>query len=303
MNVTFRQLRAFAAVASSGSFTRAAESLHVSQSAVSILIRELEADLGVRLFDRTTRRVEITDAGSEFRASADKLIADLEHAVRHTHELVERKRGRVTVAAPPLLATALLPRTISVFQREFPGVRVSLVDVATDQIVSRVKSGEVDLGVGTFEADEDGLTRTVLTKDTLMLFCGSADQFALRRRRPRWSDLKGAPLITLTRESGIRTLVEYGYATAHLTVNPEFEVALITTALALVELGLGVSVLPTYALASSSPRRIVARPLSEPPITREITVIWRRGRSLAPAADEFLQRLRHHAKAPHLRVD
>src|SRR4051812_23779186 len=149
MNVTFRQLQAFAAVAAAGSFTRAAERLHVTQSAVSVLIRELEADLGIRLFDRTTRRVEITEAGIDFRAGAEKLIADMEHAVRHTHDLVERKRGRITVAAPPLLAAAFLPRTIQAFQRAYPGIRVALIDVPTDQIVSRVKSGEADLGVGT----------------------------------------------------------------------------------------------------------------------------------------------------------
>src|SRR5512146_1724896 len=102
MNITLRQLQAFVAVAGAGGFTGAAEHLHVAQSVVSILVKELEAELGIRLFDRTTRRVELTEAGREFQANAQRLIADLDHAVRQTQDLVERKRGRIAVAAPPL---------------------------------------------------------------------------------------------------------------------------------------------------------------------------------------------------------
>src|SRR5580704_14098706 len=103
MNITLRQLEAFVAVADTRNFTRAAQRLHTAQSAISLLIKELETDLGVRLLDRTTRHVELTDPGIEFRGYAEKLIADLDHAVRHTHELVERKRGRIAIAAPPFL--------------------------------------------------------------------------------------------------------------------------------------------------------------------------------------------------------
>src|SRR6185295_8282004 len=98
MNITLRQLQAFVAVAATGNFTQAARRMLVAQSAVSVLVRDLEGDLGIRLFDRTTRRVELTAAGVECRATAEKLIADLDDAIRHTHDLVERPRGRITVA-------------------------------------------------------------------------------------------------------------------------------------------------------------------------------------------------------------
>jgi len=296
MNVTLRQLQAFVAVADSGNFSRAAERLHVAQSAVSVLVRELERKLNIRLFDRTTRRVELTDAGIEFRATAEKLIADLEHAVQHTHDLVERKRGRIIVAAPPLLATALLPDAIAAFQRQYPGVSVSLIDARTDEIVARVRSGQADIGVGTFAADEDGLSRTRLTKDTLMLFCEASHSMATAAQ-PRWRDLKGLPLVTLTRDSGIRALVESGYEAATLAVErPAFEVSQIATVLALVEAGLGVAILPTYALVSCKNRNIVARPLSHPTISREIIAVTRSGRSLPPAGSDFIQLLQRNAK-------
>ena len=296
MDVTLRQLQAFVAVAEAGNFSRAAEKLHVAQSAVSVLVRELERKLNIRLFDRTTRRVELTDAGEEFRATAEKLIADLEHGVQLTQDLVERKRGRIVVAAPPLLATALLPDVIAAFQKQFPGVSVSLIDARTDEIVSRVKSGQADIGIGTFPADEEGLSRTRLTRDALMLF-SEASHVIAALTQPRWRDMKGRPLVTLTRDSGIRALVESGYEAAGLTLGrPAFEVSQITTVLALVEAGLGIAILPTYALVSCKNRNIVARPLSHPTISRDVVIITRSGRTLPPAGGNFIQLLQRDAK-------
>lgn len=296
MNITLRQLQAFVAVAETRNFTRAAQRLHVAQSAISLMVKELEDDLGVRLFDRTTRHVELTDPGTEFCSYAEKLIADLDHAVRHTHELVERKRGRITIAAPPFLASVLLPPVIAAFRAEFPGVRVGLIDAGTDQIVARLKSGEADIGVGTFAANEDGVTRTLLTRDELMLFCPKRHKLAALRK-PAWSDLADLPLITLTRESAIRAVVEQGYATARLKIEPSYEVAHITTALALVEAGLGVSVLPALALAATSPRRIAARTLHVPVMSRMVEVISYLGRTPPPATTEFVKRLQRVARS------
>jgi DNA-binding transcriptional LysR family regulator len=295
MNITLRQLEAFVTVADTRNFTRAAQRLRAAQSAVSLLVKELEADLGLRLFDRTTRRVELTGPGLEFRAYAEKLLADLDHAVRHTAELVERKRGRMAVAAPPYLATVLLPRVIAEFQADYPGVRVTLIDARTDQIVARVMGGEADIGVGTFSPEEEGIARNLLVRDELMLFCHSKHPLA-KTRRPTWNDLAGLPAIMLTRESGIRALVNQGYRSAQLDVRPIFEVAQITTALALVEAGLGVSVLPTFALSSTRERHITARVITEPAMSRNVEVISCLGRTTPPATSEFVRRLQQHAR-------
>jgi DNA-binding transcriptional LysR family regulator len=296
MNITLRQLHAFVAVALVGSFSRAAERLHMGQSAVSVLVRELETELGLRLFDRTTRRVELTDAGREFRVDAERLIAELDRSVRHTRDLVERRRGRITVATTPLLASALLSRVIVEFRDAFPGVQVALNDLRTDQVVARVKSGDVDLGVGTFAPDEDGVYSSHLLRDRLMLFC-AADHPLARNTKPRWKDLKGLPLVSLTRDSGIRALVDRGYEDAGLVARPDYELSQISTVLAMVEVGLGISVLPTHALHSSRYRRVSARTLGMPEVSRDIVLISRRGRSLPPAADDFIAVLRRYAAA------
>lgn len=120
MNVTLRQIHAFLAAADLGNFTRAAERLNMTQPALSLAIRELETELGIRLFDRTTRRVELTQVGAELSHSARKLIDDLELAMRNARDLAERKRGRIVVAAPPLLAAMILPGAIVDYRNCIP---------------------------------------------------------------------------------------------------------------------------------------------------------------------------------------
>lgn len=294
MNVTVRQLHAFVTVADMGSFTRAAHHLNVAQSALSILIRSLETELGLALFDRTTRRVELTSAGAEFRGNAERLLADLELAVRNTRDLAERRRGRIAVATAPLLASVMMPGILAAFRKDFPGVQTVLLDDRTDQILTKVKSGEADLGIGTFSVDDEELDFIPVAADRLMLFAHVDNPLA--RTEPSWAMLKDEPLITLGRESHIRKAVERGYNAAGLTAAPSFEVSHITTALAMVEAGLGASVLPSYSLRVPHADTITARVIQAPVLSRGITIATRRGRTLAPAASDLLERIRAQAR-------
>ncbi|WNJ92763.1 LysR family transcriptional regulator [Bosea sp. 685] len=286
MAISLRQIQSFLSVAECGTFTKAAERLHMAQPALSQLVRELERELGIRLFDRTTRRVELTEGGREFQGASAKIMHDLDLAVRNANNLAERRRGRIVVAAPPLLAAILLPSAIVELRQRHPGIEVAIIDARTDKIVEEVRLGRADCGLGTFSAIEDGIERMPLTRDSLMLFCASAHPFAARTSLP-WADLAEQPLITLTRDSGIRLLVEVGYETAEVPLRPLYEVSQITTALALVEADLGVAVLPTYALAMTSGRPIATRPLVEPTIARDVVMIRPSGRSPSPAVLAF----------------
>jgi DNA-binding transcriptional LysR family regulator len=285
MNITIRQIQSFLNVAALGSFTRAAEKMHTMQPALSQQIRDLETELGIRLFDRTTRRVELTEGGAEFRNIAAKVIEDLESATRHAHELAEGKRGRIIVAAPPLLAATVVPRAIADFRQKYPGLEVRLIDARTDQIVEQVRSGQVDCGLGTFHTGEEGITLTLLARDSLMVFCASNHPLAARQS-VGWYELDGLPLITLTRDSGIRLLVEVGYEAAQIKLVPTYEVTQITTALALVEAELGIAVLPTYAWSGARAHKI-STAILEPTIARDIAMITKTGRTVSPAAVTF----------------
>lgn len=295
MAPTLRQIQAFLAVADAGSFTKAAGRLRVAQPALSQLVRDLERELGIRLLDRTTRRIELTEGGREFRGAAAKILSDLDLAVRNATGFAERERGRIVIAAPPLLASVLMPGAIAELGRRHPGIRATLLDARTDAIVEAVRGGEADCGVGTFLAGEAGIERLPLARDGLMLFCDPGHALA-RRPSVAWADLAEEPLVTLTRASGIRLLVEVGFEACEVPLRPRFEVSQITTALAFVEAGLGVTVLPTYARAAAPHSRLAARPLTDPAIARDVVMIRTSGRAPTPAVLAFEAIVRRHVR-------
>lgn len=302
MNITLRQIQNFRTVAEFGSFTRAAERLNLAQPALSLSIRELERELNLKLFDRTTRRVELTSAGREFLQSADKVLADLDLAVRNARDLSERKRGRIVVAAPPLLAAMIVPGAISEYNKAFPGIDVALIDARYDQILERLRAGDVDCAIGTFDERADGIRRDVLAQDALAIFCAPDSPLA-KMKRVRWRDLDGQRLVMLTRDSSVRTLIDRHLDAAGVSCGKVLhEVSQMTTAIMLVEAGLGAAVLPAYIWSFARERQIVSRPLTEPQVTRSLYLIHPDNRSLSPAAEGFARVLRAHTRTAVARV-
>ena len=291
MSVTFRQLEALIAVADTQNFTRASEKLHVAQPMVSGLIRDLETELGVRLFDRTTRRVELTEAAAEFLQDARRLTGDLQGAVRRARDVGERRRGHIVVGAPPLLAAALLPKVIAAFAQSSPGVSVSVVDRSLSIIYELLREGELNLAVGTFRRNADGIARIQLMSYQFALLC-RADHPLAKNMRPHWSDLADVPLIALRRGNGIREQIERGYSAAGLDAEPAFELDQLATIVSMVEAGFGITVLPLYALNVLPQGSLVARALADPPVSRDVDVGYRNDRSLSPAAADFVRLLR-----------
>ena len=283
MNVTVKQIVAFLTVAELGSFTRAGERLKIAQPALSQAIRDLERELDLRLFDRTTRRVELTEAGREFRDATAKIVDDLDFAVRSAHDLAGRRRGRVVVAAPPLLAAAIPPSAVADFARLHPGVQVTILDAPTREIVESVRSGRAEYGLGTFAPGEPGIERVTLARDELLLFCRADHPFAAQAS-VAWKALADEAVITLTHQSGIRRLVEIGFEAAQIALTPAFEVAHIATILALVQAGLGVAGLPAHAHRGGQARPPASRPMAAPKIARDVVLVHATGRSLSPAA-------------------
>src|SRR5476651_2091308 len=192
MSVTLKQIKAFVAVAQAGSFTTAASRLHRAQSAVSVLISELEEQFGLRLFDRTTRMVQLADAGRDFYPVAEKVLADVQNALSSSKELVAKKRGRVAVAATPLMASILLPKAIGEYAAMYPGISVILHDTLAGLIQPKVRDGEVDFGIGTFEKTGRELLAEPLMADTLVLACPTGHSLA-DKASVAWRELAGHP--------------------------------------------------------------------------------------------------------------
>lgn len=286
MNITLRQLRAFAAVARTGSFTLAAESLFVTQSALSGLIKEMEQSLGLRLFDRSTRRIHLSAIGRSIYPLIDKILLDLDGVLDEVTNLKELKKGLVRVAAPQLMACTLLPEVMAAYQAQHPEVEVRLIDCAVESVVSRVFSGEVDFGVGPerdpnsdIQADE--------------LFClpfhavFPAEHPLAEQQEVRWSDLVSYPLITLQGQFTERLSHNLHAAMRDVDLEPSTTVTFMSTALSMVSVGLGVTICIPYAASLVRLYRLTMRPLVAPVVDRRFYVFSRANQTLSPAAQSF----------------
>ena len=294
MNVTLRQLSAFVAVAKTGAFTEAADRLHVSQSALSGLIKELESALGVQLVHRTTRSVALSQIGSEFLPLAQRILDDLERALRSISELKSLNAGHVRVGAPQLMACTLLPQAVAAFAGAHPKVEVLIVDCEVEDVASRVLSGEVDLGIGPDRAASDELVaRPLLDMPFLAVF--RAGHALGKGSRVSWAELARYPLIALQGEYTRMLNGELVSSPNRVELAPVFEVAFMTTALSMVSVGLGVTTCLPYAASLLDLHGLERRQLVEPVITRRFNIFRRSDRQGGPAVQGFADFLVEYA--------
>src|SRR5690554_2958701 len=286
MNITLRQLRAFVAVARTESFTLAAESLFITQSALSGLIKELESALGLRVVDRSTRRTRLSDVGRDLYPLVEKILNDLDRVMDEVAQRQALKTGLVRIAAPQLMASTLLPEIVAAYAAEQPAIRVKLVDCAVESVMSRVFSGEVDFGIGPERDPNSDISATTLFKGPFMVVFPPGHALA-ELDVVRWRDLRPYPLTTLQGQFTERLAVDLRAANRGLSFAPAHEVAFMSTALAMVNAGMGITVCISYAASLVKLYGLEMRPLFEPEVFRHFYVFTRQGRSLSPAAESF----------------
>ncbi len=286
MNVTLRQLRAFVAVAEAHHFTRAADKLQLSQSTVSTLVRELEENLGLRLFDRHTRMLRLTPAGAEILPLARKALADLDSVIGSSNQLKTLGRGRVSVAASSLQAALMLPPLLREYALQYPGVRINLYDVSQLEVLEMVRAGEVDFGIGTESGSQHDLVARPLTHDAFMAVMPT-DHPLVRKRDLTWRDLKGAPLIGPRPGNPLREQLDFALAREGITLTNVFEISVPLTILGMVESGLGIGILTSTGSRLALAMGLAVKKITGPVIKREISLLFHAERSLSPAAQNF----------------
>lgn len=287
MNFDLADLRAFLAVADLSSFRAASEALHLSQSALSRRVDKLEEALGVALFTRTTRKVELTAVGRAFVHRARNVMNELESALLGIQDVAQRLSGEVTLACVPSAVGHFLPAAIGSYHRRYPQIRIRVLDEASSDVLLAVTRGDADFGVTYIGTQEADIEFRPLMDDAFVAACASAHPLA-RRKRVRWGELAGHPYITLAQGSGNRFLIDQ--ALAHSAQRPRWvcEVNHVPALVSMIEAGLGIGVLPRMALPpGEGDGRLRAIALTDPQITRTLGLISRRGKPLAPAAQLF----------------
>lgn len=281
-------LRAFITAAELRSFAAAAKVLHLSLPAFSRRISNLEARLGVRLFDRTTRSMELTQLGRRFLREVTTLVRDLDRSVLDLRDAAELEVGDVTIGCVFSAVHHFLPPVIDAYRERHPNVLVRIIEQGADGVFASVKHGEADFGINYIGMQEADLTFTPLLNEPYMLAC-RADHPLAGRRAVRWDELAAWDQVRVSHASRNRVFIDNALAAMPALPRPVCEVQHVSTLIGLVEAGLGVAIVPQLTVPRR-PAAVVGIPL-EPPVTRTIGLIQRAGRTLSPAADAFAKLL------------
>lgn len=300
VNLSLRQLRVFLGVAETSSFTKTAQRLHLSQAALSAVIRELETQLQCRLLDRTTRSVSLTEAGRLFLPTATHVVQVLENAAQELARIGRAGRLLMRIGVTPNIAVSIIPAVLKRFSQLQPEVRVEITDTRPADLLRMVEAGELDAAFGAFFNKASGIDRIPVFPSELVVASSTAEDGA----RPKagssglsWASLQDVPLICFPSDNPIQRLVEENLAKERVTTGKRMVVGHLETAIAMAEAGFGVAIVPSISAATCQRFKVQLAPLHpsvEVPffcITRsgrgDLTVLEQFSRLVAEVADEF----------------
>jgi len=296
MKIDFDGIQAFVLVAELGGFGKAANQLHLTQTALTRRIQKLEAYLAVRLLDRTTRSVNLTAVGRDFLPQARRLVGEATSAVDRLKDMSRQGLGNVTIASVPTMAHHTLPAVIREYSKQHPGNRIRIVETNAAEVRRTVLHDQAEFGITIQLERNPDLVEEAILREPFVFFC--RDEHPLSKQKSvKWKELGEAELIMVGGLSGNRALLDHQLARNRLSLQGTYEVEHLSTAIALVAAGVGTAILPYSTIQEGTYPRVRRIPLLAPVIRRTIVLIRRKGASLSPASQIFYDMLARRLEA------
>lgn len=296
-DIRAKELMTVMALAEYGSFVAAAAYLKTSQPALTRTIKRVERVLGVTLFARNTRRVEITAAGREFVAVAERILNDLHLTVRNMSEVTNEQRGRITITTYSAFASHSLPVLVRKYRETRPSIEVRIREGRQSEIIEDVRSGVADFGIGYVNALPDMLQSTMLRREPLYAVIPLEHRLAGKKRaRVKLSDLRDEPLVTPPSDTYLRRLVDGAAASSGFALRYAVTVERLLSVTSHVRAGVGIAVLPWGVLPPQPWVGFHALMLTEPSLTVSVGLITLRGRYMTPAAASMMNLVQEGSK-------
>lgn len=288
MKIDFDGLQAFVCVAEFSSFVKAAQQLHLTQTALTRRIQKLESLLDTRLLDRTTRKVELTATGRDFLPQARHLVLDATRTLKRVRDKALAGGGHFTLACVPSLTTHVLPELIRAYALQCPGNTLRLLDASSHEVRAAVLDGQAELGIAINGETHAELLEMALFEDPLTLLCPTPHPLQ-DRRTVSWADLQGVELIVVSSFMATRMFLDYQLGQSGIRLSGHYEVQHHATAINLVAAGVGCAVLPSSTFENGDRPNVVKIPLTGPIVKRRVTLLRRKQASLSAAAEGFYQ--------------
>lgn len=284
MSLTLRHLRAFVEIAHQSSFRRASEKLFVSQPALTITINQLEELVGVGLFNRTTRRVNLTIDGEDFLPIAERLVADFDRAISDLKKSAERRGGQVSIAVLPSLTINLLPEMLALFKSTNPRVKVVLRDDNARGVQRQVLNNEADFGISNCWEEDSELVFTPMTSDPVGLVCPPDHPLGNSRKAVAWQKLGEFSFVGMSPDTGVYKLINEIKDCPESIHQPEYEVLTMAALAGILQAKLAITVLPLLAVPDHMQPSLIFRRLIKPGVERKLYVITRRDYPISESA-------------------
>jgi DNA-binding transcriptional LysR family regulator len=275
-------LRVFVTVADCGNIRDAADRLFRTQSAISMTLKQIEDHLGAPLFE-SDRKHSLTELGRFVSGVARILLRDHDTAIALIEEYASGTSGRLRIASVPSVAALLIPEMLAGFLADRPNAEIDLVDTDSADVRKLVATGQADLGIASAAATEAGLMNMPLFEDRMQLVCRAGSPLAQHSAPLEWSDLEAVTLILNETTRGISS-AEFQV----LAARTKLSVRNVTSLLAMVNAGVGVTLLPGLATVGLPPT-LYARPLRDQSCRRQVCLLRREGRVQSPLASAFQQ--------------
>jgi len=294
MKIDTLGIQAFIAIADRGGFQRAADTLHITQTALTRRMQNLEALLEVPLFERTTRSIALTPTGRDFLPQARRLLAELAMALTEIRETGKARRGDVSIACVPSAGVQFLPHVIERYAAQYPHNRIKILDHASAAVADAVLRREAEFGINIAEPDRPELASAPLLEDRFVLICRQ-DHPLGRNKTVSWKRLQAHRLIFAGTQSNNRPLLDVALSRARIGLQSFYEVQRSSTALGLVAAGVAAAVVPSLALQKDTYPTIRVVALTHPVVTRKLVLISRRNAQFSPAARALHETIREEA--------
>lgn len=285
--VNLKLIQGFVLVAEQYSFRQAAALSGLSQSAISAQIRRLEEQLGIALFHRTTRRVTLTLEGEQLLAAAQRGINEVDIGLRAIKESVEIKRGRVSLACSPTVASRYLAPVLADFEASYPKIEVNVEEASAAGILDRVRQRTVDFGIGPVLDAKDMEFDPFMDDPYFALIPKRFQIGGQSRDTVALQELEGTPLLLLDSSTALRRSIDEAVALRDLHVTTRYQFTQAQTLISMAEHELGVAILPKVSIPKRLPQSLRARRIIDPPLGRTLAVITLKGYVLSPAASRL----------------
>lgn len=295
-DLSSRELQALCMIAECGSFMAAALTLNVSQPALTRTVQRVEKALGVELFRRSTRRLDITAAGQEFIDLANRVLSDLSISYENMRSISDEQRGRIIVSASMSAAYTQIPRIVASYRLTRPNIEIQLREGIQGAVLDDVRSGVADMGLTYLEEIPSEFSAIELGSEVFHFVMPTSHPLS-KKKGIRVEDLAGAALVSMPKAAHIRKLLDGLAALAGLRLHHAITVHHFATAMQCVRAGVGISLVPSAAISAALSAGLVSRPLVEPRLKRSVGILFLKHRSPTPAVTGFVAQLRSDWKA------